>query len=70
MFAGWYENENGVEPFIIDDAVSLREAVESMIDYDVENFGFTDMEVEWKHEDVTQEVIAMVEDIHEARSAD
>ena len=70
MFEGWYENENGVEPFIIDDAVSLREAVESMIDYDVENFGFTDMEVEWKHEDVTQEVISMVEDIHEARSAD
>lgn len=70
MFEGWYENENGIEQFIIDDAVSLREAVESMIDYDVENFGFTDMEVEWKHEDVTQEVIAMVEDIHYGRSAD
>ena len=70
MFEGWYENENGIEPFIIDDAVSLRDAVESMIDYDVENFGFTDMEVEWKHEDVTQKVVAMVEEIHEARSAD
>jgi hypothetical protein len=69
MFEGWYEVEEGIEPFVIE-AVSMREAVEEMIDYDVENFGFTDMEVEWNGDDVTRDVIDMVIEIHEARSAD
>ncbi len=69
MLEGWFEVENGIEPFIVE-AVSMREAVEEMIDYDVENFGFTDMEVEWNGEDVVGKVIDMVIEIHEARSAD
>ena len=55
---GWFETENGLEPFLIK-ASSLEAAVLEMIDYD-QDFGHTDMEVTWDDKDVTKQVYSMV----------
>ena len=55
---GWFETENGIEPFLIE-ASSLEAAVLEMIDYD-KDFGHTDMEVTWDDKDVTKQVYSMV----------
>ncbi len=56
---GWFETENGIEPFLIE-ASSLEAAVLDMIEYN-EDFGHTDMEITWDEEDVTKQVYSMVE---------
>jgi len=56
---GWFETENGLEPFLIE-ASSLEAAVLEMIEYN-EDFGHTDMEITWDEEDVTKQVYSMVE---------
>ena len=55
---GWFETENGLEPFLIK-ASSLEAAVLEMIDYD-KDFGHTDMEITWDDKDVTKQVYSMV----------
>jgi hypothetical protein len=55
---GWFETENGLEPFLIK-ASSLEAAVLEMIDYD-QDFGHTDMEITWDDKDVTKQVYSMV----------
>jgi len=55
---GWFETENGLEPFLIE-ASSLEAAVLEMIDYH-EDFVHTDMEITWDEEDVTKQVYSMV----------
>ena len=55
---GWFETENGLEPFLIE-ASSLEAAVLEMIDYD-KDFGHTDMEITWDDKDVTKQVYSMV----------
>jgi len=55
---GWFETENGLEPFLIE-ASSLEAAVLEMIDYD-KDFGHTDMEITWDDKDVTKQVYFMV----------
>tara|TARA_Y100001972_G_scaffold101794_1_gene126873 strand:+ start:175 stop:387 length:213 start_codon:yes stop_codon:yes gene_type:complete len=64
MLEGWFETDSGMEPFIIEEATSFVEAVKEMVAYDPENFGFTDMEIEWNGEDVTKLVYDTVEGIH------
>ena len=63
MLEGWFETDKGVEPFIIEEALSFVEAIEEMVRYDAD-FGSTDMEVEWNGEDVTKLVYDTVEGIH------
>ena len=58
---GWFETENGLEPFLIE-ASSLEAAVLEMIDYD-QDFGHTDMEITWDDKDVTKQVYSMVKAI-------
>ena len=55
---GWFETENGIEPFLIE-ASSLEAAVLDMIEYN-EDFGHTDMEITWDDKDVTKQVYSMV----------
>ena len=62
---GWFETENGLEPFLIK-ASSLEAAVLEMIDYD-EDFGHTDMEITWDDKDVTKQVYSMVTAIRMVR---
>jgi len=64
MLEGWFETDSGMEPFIIEEATSFVEAVKEMVTYDPENFGFTDMEIEWNGEDVTKLAYDTVEEIH------
>lgn len=56
---GWFETENGLEPFLIE-ASSLEAAVLEMIDYD-KDFGHTDMEITWDDKDVTKQVYSMAQ---------
>jgi hypothetical protein len=56
---GWFETENGLELFLIEEASSLEAAVLEMIDYD-KDFGHTDMEITWDDKDVTKQVYSMV----------
>ena len=56
---GWFETENGLEPFLIK-ASSLEAAVLEMIDYD-KDFGHTDMEITWDDKDVTKQVYSMAQ---------
>ena len=62
---GWFETENGLEPFLIE-ASSLEAAVLEMIDYH-EDFGHTDMEITWDDKDVTKQVYSMVTAIRMVR---
>ena len=62
---GWFETENGLEPFLIK-ASSLEAAVLEMIDYD-KDFGHTDMEITWDDKDVTKQVYSMVTAIRMVR---
>jgi hypothetical protein len=62
---GWFETENGLEPFLIK-ASSLEAAVLEMIDYD-QDFGHTDMEITWDDKDVTKQVYSMVTAIRMVR---
>ena len=62
---GWFETENGIEPFLIK-ASSLEAAVLEMIDYD-QDFGHTDMEVTWDDKDVTKQVYSMAQAVSMVR---
>jgi hypothetical protein len=62
---GWFETENGLEPFLIK-ASSLEAAVLEMIDYD-QDFGHTDMEVTWDDKDVTKQVYSMAQAVSMVR---
>ena len=62
---GWFETENGLEPFLIK-ASSLEAALLEMIDYD-EDFGHTDMEITWDDKDVTKQVYSMVQAVRMVR---
>tara|TARA_R100001480_G_scaffold594_1_gene1587 strand:- start:273 stop:497 length:225 start_codon:yes stop_codon:yes gene_type:complete len=62
---GWFETENGLEPFLIE-ASSLEAAVLEMIDYD-KDFGHTDMEITWDDKDVTKQVYDMAKSFYIAR---
>jgi hypothetical protein len=62
---GWFETENGIEPFLIK-ALSLEAAVLEMIDYD-QDFGHTDMEVTWDDKDVTKQVYSMAQAVSMVR---
>ena len=62
---GWFETENGLEPFLIK-ASSLEAAVLEMIDYD-EDFGHTDMEITWDDKDVTEQVYSMAQAVRMVR---
>ena len=63
---GWFETENGLELFLIEEASSLEAAVLEMIDYD-KDFGHTDMEITWDDKDVTKQVYSMVTAIRMVR---
>jgi hypothetical protein len=62
---GWFETENGIEPFLIK-ALSLEAAVLEMIDYD-QDFGHTDMEITWDDKDVTKQVYSMAQAVSMVR---
>jgi hypothetical protein len=62
---GWFETENGIEPFLIE-ASSLLKAILEMIDHN-EDFGHTDMETTWDGEDVTKQVCDLAERIYFSR---
>ena len=62
---GWFETENGLEPFLIE-ASSLEAAVLEMIDYH-EDFGYTDMEITWDDKDVTKQVYDLAKSFYIAR---
>ena len=62
---GWFETENGIEPFLIK-ASSLEAAVLEMIDY-AQDFGHTDMEVTWDDKDVTKQVYSMAQAVSMVR---
>ena len=65
MLEGWFETDKGMEPFLLEDQGSFVEAIKEMVAYDPENFGFTDMEIEWNGEDATKLAYDTVEEIHD-----
>ena len=62
MLEGWFDTEWGMEPFLLEGHGSFVEAIKEMVGYD-EDFGHTDMEVEWNGEDATKAAYDTVQEI-------
>lgn len=60
LLNGWYENEYGAVPFTMP-AETLLDAVIKMR-FEDEDFGYTDMEVNWGDECVTQLIYTLLEE--------
>ena len=60
LLNGWYENEYGAVPFTMP-AETLLDAVIKMR-FEDEDFGYTDMEVNWDDECVTQLIYTLLEE--------
>ena len=62
MLEGWFDTEEGMEPFLLEGHGSFVEAIKEMIRYDAD-FGHTDMEVEWNGEDATKLAYDTVQEV-------